>query len=301
MKKFLILCLFFLTSIGYNYAQTYTGVFKSSSTNTDYHHFIRDNATGAAVYINQVSTGPILRLSSGTSTPNANVKFTIENNGNVGIGTTSPSSNLHLKGDLYIEGTEAYENGWKKNYLYWRGHSLIMGSKPGVYSHNTIELKPGGASQGKLISSLQLYDANNINDQTLKIKITSSGDTYFNGGNVGIGTDNPSNALDVNGTIRATEVKVETGWADFVFESDYNLNSLEEVNTYIQQNGHLPEIPTAKEVEENGISLGEMNAKLLQKIEELTLYTIDQQKAIDKLLERVEKQDTEIESLKNKK
>ncbi len=113
--------------------------------------------------------------------------------------------------------------------------------------------------------------------------VKESNNIYKETGNVGIGTTDPENKLDVNGTIRATEVKVATGWADFVFESDYNLNSLEEVNTYIQQNGHLPEIPTAKEVEENGISLGEMNAKLLQKIEELTLYTIEQEKRIKEL------------------
>ena len=72
-----------------------------------------------------------------------------------------------------------------------------------------------------------------------------------------------------------------TTWADFVFENDYTLMPLQELNNYIIDNKHLPEIPTTKEVKENGISVGEMNAKLLQKIEELTLYTIDQQKQID--------------------
>jgi hypothetical protein len=110
-------------------------------------------------------------------------------------------------------------------------------------------------------------------------------------GNVGIGKTNPQNKLDVNGTIRAKEVKVEANWADFVFEEDYDLRSLSEVETFIQKNQHLPEIPSEEEVKTNGISVGEMNAKLLQKIEELTLYVIEQNR-------QNQKQATEIQSLK---
>ncbi|RNL66903.1 hypothetical protein ED312_23550, partial [Sinomicrobium pectinilyticum] len=80
--------------------------------------------------------------------------------------------------------------------------------------------------------------------------------------------------LAVNGNIRAKEIKVETGWSDFVFEESYNLPTLEEVEQHINEKGHLKDIPSAKEVEENGIFLGQMDAKLLQKIEELTLYMI---------------------------
>ena len=106
-------------------------------------------------------------------------------------------------------------------------------------------------------------------------------------GNVGIGTENPANKLDVNGTIRAKEVKVESNWADFVFKPDYQLRPLSEVAQFINANGHLPEIPTEKEVAQNGVSLGEMNAKLLQKVEELTLYLIEKDKKINDLERRV--------------
>jgi hypothetical protein len=96
---------------------------------------------------------------------------------------------------------------------------------------------------------------------------------------VGIKTSNPNCALDVNGTIRSKEVKIEaTGWSDFVFNEDYNLKSLSEVETHIKEHKHLPDIPSENEVLKNGISLGDMQAKLLQKIEELTLYVIEQEK-----------------------
>ncbi len=114
--------------------------------------------------------------------------------------------------------------------------------------------------------------------------------------NVGIGTTNPGTwKLAVNGKIRAKEIKVETGWADFVFYDTYKLPTLLEVEQHINQKGHLKDIPSAKEVEENGIFLGQMDAKLLQKIEELTLYTIDQDKKIKKL-ESLNKQLLELQS-----
>jgi hypothetical protein len=114
-----------------------------------------------------------------------------------------------------------------------------------------------------------------------------SGERVFlvqNAGLVGIGTTSPSEKLEVNGTIRSKEVKVEASpWPDYVFSSDYNLMSLQELQDYINTNGHLPEVPDAATVEEGGIALGEMNAKLLKKIEELTLYTIEQQNTIEEL------------------
>ncbi|HWW38511.1 MAG TPA: hypothetical protein VNZ46_04335, partial [Pedobacter sp.] len=103
-------------------------------------------------------------------------------------------------------------------------------------------------------------------------------------GNVGIGTTDPTDKLSVNGKIRAKEIKVETqNGPDYVFKKGYQLSSLEETEKHIHENGHLPGIPSATEVKTNGIDLGEMNAKLLKKIEELTLYLIEQQKQIQEL------------------
>jgi hypothetical protein len=115
--------------------------------------------------------------------------------------------------------------------------------------------------------------------------------TFAHNHRVGILTQNPTCALDVNGTIRAKEVKIEaTGWADFVFDNDYRLPGLSEVESHIKEYKHLPGIPSEQEVLENGINVAEMQIKLLQKIEELTLYVIEQdrqnkdlQKQIDEL------------------
>lgn len=100
-------------------------------------------------------------------------------------------------------------------------------------------------------------------------------------GFVGIGTTRPTSLLTVAGNIASREVEVTVNaGADFVFENDYNLPSLESVDKFIKQNKHLPEIASAKEMKQNGINLSEMNIKLLQKIEEMTLYIIEQNKKI---------------------
>ncbi|MGB5666477.1 MAG: fibronectin type III domain-containing protein, partial [Maribacter sp.] len=114
----------------------------------------------------------------------------------------------------------------------------------------------------------------------------SGSDIFYNTGNVGIGTNNTQGyRLAVAGNVIAESMKVElqVNWPDFVFTKNYGLPSLETVEQHILEKGHLLNIPSAKDVAENGLDLGEMNAKLLQKIEELTLYTIQQEKRINNL------------------
>ena len=111
----------------------------------------------------------------------------------------------------------------------------------------------------------------------------------FPNGTVGIGTDETgSHKLAVEGSIGAREVKVEiSGWSDFVFDENYELRTLEEVENYIVDNKRLTENPSEEEVTQNGINLGEMNAKLMEKIKKLTLYVIQQNKEIKKLQNEV--------------
>jgi hypothetical protein len=105
--------------------------------------------------------------------------------------------------------------------------------------------------------------------------------TVADNGNVGIGTTNPTYKLSVNGNIRSKEVVVESGWADYVFDKSYRLPSLNEVENFIIEHKHLPNIPSAKEVEEKGLHLGDTQKKMMEKIEELTLYLIKQNKRIE--------------------
>lgn len=124
-------------------------------------------------------------------------------------------------------------------------------------------------SRCQLMSNMELSIGHNSNQQTLNIKPD---------GKVAIGTINPGDhKLAVNGTIKTHEVEVSTtGWSDYVFDPDYELATLDEVKNHIDKYGHLPNIPSEQEVLKNGIQVGDMHKKLLAKIEELTLYLIEQ-------------------------
>ena len=171
-------------------------------------------------------------------------------------------------------------------------------------SDNYKQLKYRGfRSNGQYYEWYDIYHSGNFNKTMLDKNVPNlvyknlnnnfSSDQSINGTlniteSLGIGTPGSDSwKLAVNGKIKAKEIKVETGWADFVFYDTYMLPSLEEVEDHIKKNGHLKNIPSADEVEKNGILLGEMNAKLLQKIEELTLYLIQQNKEMKVLKERI--------------
>lgn len=313
---------------------TYTGVFKTHSGNTDYHHLTRSNTVGAAVYVNQLSTGAIMRLSSGTNAANKNVKFTVEGNGFTGIGTNSPSSLLNVHGSsprieisnttetlggIVFNDSEAKSTQYAKilyssanNDLYFHNNSshprmiikssgkigigttapssqlqvsaegdpsLIEGEANGSKLHGfqiwgTDQCMYMGVSTSKRVSYIQSVDA---------WTATSTLALNARGGSVAIGTtDAAGHKLAVAGSIIAESVycKLQSNWPDFVFTENYDLKTLDEVEDFIKENKHLPGIPAAGEVEENGIDLGDMNALLLQKIEELTLYIIEQNKQI---------------------
>ena len=134
-----------------------------------------------------------------------------------------------------------------------------------------------------MIMNFDMFFTNSSGNDIVHIGQNGS---WFNSGNVGIGTTNPGNfKLAVEGKIGAREVNVTstTPWPDYVFEKTHKLSTLEEIESFVDQNKHLPEIPSAKEVEANGVNLGEMNMLLLKKIEELTLHMIEQNKRLSNL------------------
>lgn len=213
--------------------------------------------------------------------------------GNTGIGTSSPEALLHIR----TGGTAAYPStanrGNVQQLFQADNNGLEIGIANGINTrkawilarHITVP------EHGQHYSTLHLQPS--IDDMSfyrgVSIGFPATSDMTFGvglvvAGNVGIGTRAPGEALSVNGKIRAHEVKVETtNWPDYVFKPEYILPSLAETESFIQGNGHLPEMPKASEVESEGIPLGKMNTLLLKKVEELTLHLINQDKEMQDL------------------
>jgi len=197
--------------------------------------------------------------------------MTVADNSNVGIGITNPASKLEVNGDISLARTH------KIKFLE------TVGGDDRAY------IRSSDCGPGEDCNSLVF--AVNRDDEILFIKGNKT---------VGIGTnDTKGFKLGVNGKIAATEVKVATyaNWPDFVFKKDYNLPSLKDVENHIKTKGHLANIPSAKQVEKGGFFLGQMDAKLLQKIEELTLYTIQQEKDLEEQDKRNMKQESRMKKL----
>jgi hypothetical protein len=185
--------------------------------------------------------------------------------GDVGIGTTAPTAPLHVAAQVAAGATvtllqlQQAECGDNARVRIGGG-----GYPGGVATQTAIDFIQNSASNWQSQIAFSVDNGNGLNEA---MRINSSG-------NVGIGTQSPSYPLSVNGTIQAKEVMVNTGWSAYGFDPSYRLAPLGEVSAYVKENHHLPEIPSAAEVAEKGISLGAMQSKLLAKIEELTLHMI---------------------------
>jgi len=201
--------------------------------------------------------------------------------GKVGIGTTNPSAILELKSEANNH-SELHINTTSQNNV-----SILRFLHAGTNKWGFLSNYP--SNTGNFI----LYNYS-TGSQTLTITPNNQ---------IGIGTTSlGSHKVAVNGTIGAREIKVESGaWSDFVFKEDYKLRSLKEVESFIKRHQHLPDIPSEKEVIENGIELGKMDAKLLQKIEELTLYLIQQQELIEKQQAELDRLGRKVEKLESGK
>ncbi len=233
------------------------------------------------------------------------------NTGNVGIGRL-PSQKLDVNGAIAVSGTSVIDNGrnisaaggtFTGNMTISGSGGLTLSSGPLYLPNNAaILMKSASGTSGAVLFA----DAsNNINfgdysgplngnlifrtAQTERMRILS-------GGNVLVGKTSQQNAaykLDVAGSVRASEVVVNTDGADFVFEEGYKLMDLPALAIFVKENKHLPDIATSEELQKGGLGVGQTQTKLLQKIEELTLYVIDQEKRIQEQASRIEELEKE--------
>lgn len=228
-------------------------------------------------------------------TPTIREDLVVAASGNVGVGTITPNYRLEVSGGSIVSNipwghpwgygveTNAAWAAWARQYSF--------------FASDGTQLAAFGAtgSSGNTLDHIFIGQGYNT--------AAASGPEWLvikSNGNVGIGTTNPMQKLSVNGTIRAKEVIVETsGWSDYVFAENYVLQPLAEVEAQIKQDKHLPGIPSAQQVAESGIGLGEMQAKLLAKIEELTLHQIEQEKQLRAQAVLVTAQGHRIETLES--
>lgn len=199
-------------------------------------------------------------------------------NGNVGIGKTAITKALDVNGEIAGNNFSSSGGGNSSGSFPHYTLSNYQSKTRWVFSTGYQEDDAGNTKKGSDFFLFRYDDNQNFITHALYIN-RQTGIWNING-NVGIGTEGmPQYALAVGGKIIAEEIivklRVNGTFPDYVFNSDYKLRSLEEVESFISENGHLPEVPSAKEVEENGLGIGDMNITLLKKVEELTLYVIE--------------------------
>jgi hypothetical protein len=228
-------------------------------------------------------------------------------------GNTSNFIDVMIKNDVFswAEAMQKFIGGWADPTVSSTQKLIIVWLKGGnVTYHYSANYSVNPAIYDNVQNPLPLAHASDTYTykQQPDSYVNSVGYTWSTNhnflSNVGIGVAGPTEKLEVKGKIRAQEIKVEansgTNWPDYVFEKDYKLPSLSDVEKYIKEKSHLPEVPSAKEVEKDGLALGANQAVLLKKIEELTLYMIEQDKINKAQAEQIKKQAALLETLQQK-
>lgn len=227
----------------------------------------------------------------------------------VAIGTNVPEAKLDVRGDAHIQNGLMIGTLSSDHDVTINGDIRLLGdASSGMAQNDAFEIINAGLPVRRGIclptdpdGSFKFYIHQYMNDAAFHFISTDPTQTdpevklmsMYKDGTVCIGTDNTPNTwkykLYVADGILTERIKVAvvgTGdWSDFVFEDDYKLRGLDEVEDFIAENGHLPDVPSAAQVEENGYDMTTMDATLLQKIEELTLYIIELENRIDELEE----------------
>ncbi len=224
-------------------------------------------------------TQPLLKvLYDGTGIP----PIAVFQGGNVGIGTTAPGALLHIS-------SSAASTDLKLQNTAVNAYSEINFTND---ARTYRVIAPNGGDSDKF----QIYDST---AGLYRLTI----DTF---GNIGIGTTSPTDKLEVSGgNIRVTGGSfIDDGTTlnapDYVFEAGYPLMSLDELQAYLAQNKRLPNIPSAEEIRQNGLNLSQFQMKLLEKIEEMTLYALAQEEKIKSQQEQIKIQQAELNELKSK-
>jgi len=248
----------------------------------------------------QIGTLSPSDLSFATGPATSFTRLMLKSSGNVGIGTVSPTNRLDVAalngegiriGKLGDGGVTAIPLNAQSAQLNidFTGYRNTLPDQIGARI-SALRFNNWNAGESYIQKTGLSFSTNpsgihaGITDLVERMRISPEG-------NIGIGTINPQYLLDVKGTIRATEIRIVSidSIPDYVFESDYNLPKLTDVYAYIQANKHLPNVPSASEVKENGMNMVDMQVKMLRKVEELTLYVINQQKEIEELKQALAK------------
>lgn len=245
------------------------------------------------------------------TTVSAQATNKLDSIGTVGVGTLTPAATFHVNAAQgtrlaaftynnipYADGNLRFENATSSQTLYIPtivGRSKADGRSFGIYILGDAEDLAPAANEpyvaAMILDGRSKTATRLLNNNVLAVNSAGTNLMMVKGdGSVGIGTtDTKGYKLAVNGSAIFTKVKVKlyTAWPDYVFSDNYNLRPLPQLEQYIKTNKHLPEMPTAEEVEKEGQDLAEINRTLLQKVEELTLYIIEQDKKSKQLEKRL--------------